>query len=76
MPNCDNCGLKTERPADNAGIILCEDCSEGRYPSTEKIIAELEAEGIDVRAFLRRVHATVSKYSSNDRCEQTGKAVN
>jgi hypothetical protein len=30
----------------------------------EQIIEELEAEGINVKAFLKRVHATVARYSS------------
>ena len=72
MPNCDNCGMKTENQAHKSGIILCVDCAAGREPPIEKVIAELEAEGIDVEAFMRRIHATISKFSSNDPRDSCG----
>ena len=62
MKTCDDCGCPTDAESDSAsGIILCELCAGDRRKTTEEIIAELEAEGVDVREFMRKIYATIER---------------
>lgn len=66
MKTCDDCGCPTDAPSDPAsGIILCDLCASGKRMTTEEIIAELEAEGVDVKAFMRRIYATIERAKAN-----------
>ena len=59
---CDDCGCPTDAESDPAsGIILCDLCASDKRKTTEEIIAELEAEGVDVQAFMRRIYATIER---------------
>ena len=62
MKVCDDCGCPTDAESDPAsGIILCELCATGRRMTTEEVIAELERDGVDVDAFMRRIYATIER---------------
>ena len=66
MPKCDNCGVQTKNQAHgSSGIILCDGCATGKETPIEQVIEELEADGVDAGAFLRRVHSTINSYRSN-----------
>lgn len=60
MKTCDDCGWPMDVESDSpSGIILCDLCASDKRKTTEEIIAELEAEGVDVKTFMRRIYATI-----------------
>ena len=62
MKICDDCGYPTNVAEDPAsGMIICADCAKGNKMTTEESIAKLEADGVNVGEFMKRIHATIQK---------------